>query len=81
MLKLRRGVQLVSKKYDGGKQPGVAGVGMVIHNGSAHCYTCTGEPTSITMHIGKSGGWKELLVPSPHHCFSECHSMANVFIC
>ena len=30
--------------------------GMVIPNGSAHCCTCTGEPTSITMHMEKGGG-------------------------
>ena len=31
-------------------------VGMMIPNGSAQCCTCTGEPTSITMHIGRGGG-------------------------
>ena len=56
------------------------GVGMAISNGSAHCCTCTGEPTSITMHMRKSGGQRELLVLSSHHC-SEHHCMSNVFIC
>ena len=32
------------------------GVGMAIPDGSAHCCTCTREPTSITMHMGKKWG-------------------------
>ena len=32
------------------------GVGMAIPDGSAHCCTCTGEPTSTTMNMGKKWG-------------------------
>ena len=32
------------------------GGGMTIPDRSAHCYTCTGEPTSITMHMGEKWG-------------------------